>query len=158
MKWITHQAGALALALLFRAEPAVCAGMLGGAVLPDLVEQTITRGNKKLFLRIHRESLHWFGWYAGLLVAALAAPLAPRERALAVGVMLGALSHVAMDALNPSGVPLSPLGGSPRLRFPLVSTGSLREYVLLAALLGLIVLAGYNLDPSWMRRLARFFG
>lgn len=141
MKWITHQAGALAAALWFQADPAVCVGMAGGAVLPDMLERMVSRGNRRRFLRIHREWLHWFGWYAGLLAAALVPSPAPSVRLLAAGAALGALSHLLLDALNPSGVPLLPFRSRPRLRYGLVSTGSWGEWCLAGMLCVLIALA-----------------
>jgi membrane-bound metal-dependent hydrolase YbcI (DUF457 family) len=72
--------------------------------------------------------------------------------------MLGALSHIALDALNPSGVPALPLRDRPRLKLPLISTGSLREWIFLAGLLALIAIGGYRLDERWFRKLAHFFG
>jgi inner membrane protein len=158
MKWVTHQAGALAAAFWFKAEPLVSASMVLGAVLPDLIEQVISRRNKRLFLAIHRGFFHWFGLYAAGLPAAACLPLAPHEKAAVAGLMLGALSHIALDALNPSGVPALPLRDLPRLKLPLVSTGSLREWIFLAGLLALIALGGYRLDEQWFRKLARFFG
>ena len=158
MKWITHQAGALAAALCFKAEPLVFAGMALGAVLPDLIEQGVSRRNRRLFLAIHRGFFHWFGLYAAGLAAAAILPLAAHERAAAAGLMLGALSHIALDALNPSGVPVLPLRDRPRLKLPLISTGSLREWLFLAGLLTLIALGGYRLDARWFRKLAHFFG
>lgn len=157
MKWITHQAGALAAAVWFQADAALSAGMVFGAVLPDLIEQTVSRGNKAMFLRIHRGVLHWFGLYALALLAVPMLPLGPGQRALAAGAALGALSHLIMDGLNPTGVPLLPFRRNPRLRVNLLSTGSVGEWCLLAGLLGLIALGGYNLDPSWLRRLGNFF-
>ena len=157
MKWITHQAGALTAALWFKADTTLCAGLVFGAVLPDLIEYAISRGDKSIFMRIHRGFWHWFGLYALALAAALALPLPPRERTLAVGAALGAISHLVMDGLNPSGVPLLPFCREPRLRAKLVATGSLGEYCLLAGLLALIALGGYSLDESWLRRLAGFW-
>ena len=144
MKWVTHQAGALAAAFLCKAGPLVSAAMVLGAVLPDLIEQCLSRGNRRLFLAIHRGFFHWFGLYAAGLLAAVCLPLPPREQAAVAGLMLGALSHIALDALNPGGVPLLPLRDRPRLRLPLLSTGSLREWIFLAGLLALIVFGGYR--------------
>jgi membrane-bound metal-dependent hydrolase YbcI (DUF457 family) len=158
MKWITHQSGALALALLFKADPALTAGMIAGAVAPDMAEHALSRGNRRIFLRIHRGILHWFGLYAGALVAIPLLPLSPAEQQAGAGLALGALSHLALDALNPTGVPLLPFRRTPRARVNLVSTGSPGEYLLLAALLALIGFCGYQLDPAWFKRLARLAG
>jgi len=157
MKWVTHQAGALAAALLCKTEPLVSAAMVLGAVLPDAIEHGVSRGNRQLFLAIHRGFFHWFGLYAAGLLAVACLPLSPREQAAAAGLLIGALSHIALDALNPSGVPLLPLRDRPRLRLPLVSTGSLREWIFLAGLLALIVLGGYRLDERWFRKLAKWW-
>jgi inner membrane protein len=146
MKWVTHQAGALAAALWFQADPLAGAGMVMGAVLPDLIEQGVSRGNRRLFLAIHRGFFHWFGLYAAGLLVALCLPLAPPERAAAAGLMLGALSHIALDALNPGGVPMLPLRDRPRIRLALLSTGSLREWIFLAGLVALIALGGYRVS------------
>lgn len=156
MKWVTHQAGALAAALLCKAEPLVSAAMVLGAVLPDAIEQGVSRGNRRLFLAIHRGVFHWFGLYAAGLLAAACLPLSPHAQAAAAGLMIGALSHIALDALNPSGVPLLPLRDRPRCSLPLVSTGSLKEWIFLAGLLALIALGGYRLDERWFRKLATF--
>ena len=158
MKWVTHQAGALAVAFWFKADPLVSAGMILGAVLPDLIEQGVSRGNTRLFLAIHRGVFHWFGLYAAGLLAVVCLPLAPHARAAAAGLMFGALSHIALDALNPSGVPVLPMRDRPRLKLPLVSTGSVREWIFLGGLLALIALGGYRLDARWFRKLAHFFG
>ena len=154
MKWITHQAGALAAGVWFQAGTTLCASLVFGAVLPDLIEHAVSRGNKAVFLRIHRGFLHWFGLYALALAAALALPLSPEEQTLAVGSLLGAISHLILDGLNPSGVPLLPFRRKPRLAANLVATGSLGEYCLLAVLLVLIALGAYRSDASWLQRLA----
>ena len=156
MKWVTHQAGALAAALWFKADASLVAGLICGAVLPDLIEHVVSRGNKSMFQRIHRGFLHWFGLYALILAAALVLPLQSGERDLAVGAALGAISHLILDGLNPSGVPLLPFSRKPRLGADLVATGSLGEYCLLAVLLALLCLGGYQLDASWLKRLVNF--
>jgi inner membrane protein len=153
MKWMTHQAGALAAALAFQADPALSAGMVLGAVLPDLAEQILSRGNRKLFFRIHRGFLHWFGLYVSALVLIQGLSLPPSSLLLADGVLLGACSHLVLDGLNPSGVPLFPFRRHPRLCLNLVATGSPGEWFFLAGFLAVIGLAGYRLDPSWLRRL-----
>ena len=151
MKWLTHQAGALAGALAFQADPGLSAGMVLGAVLPDLAEQVLSLGNKKLFFRIHRGFLHWFGLYLLLFVPAQGLP--PSSRLAAEGVLLGACSHLLLDGLNPSGIPLFPFRRNPRLGIKLVATGSPGEWCFLAGFLLVIGLVGYSLDPSWLRRL-----
>lgn len=70
------------------------------------------------------------------------------------GIALGALSHILLDALNPSGVPLSPLGGQPRLRLARIPTGSLLEMLFLAAALGLLAWQVPGLQ-SWISALLK---
>jgi inner membrane protein len=153
MKWVTHQAGALAAALAFQADPALSAGMVLGAVAPDLVEQALSRGNRKLFFRIHRGFFHWPGLYLLLLVLVQGLSLPPSSLLALDGVLLGACSHLALDGLNPSGIPLFPFRRNPRLGINLAATGSLGEWCFLAGFLLVIGLGGYRLDPSWLRRL-----
>jgi inner membrane protein len=155
MRWLTHQAGALAAALACNMEPRLMAGMVLGAVLPDLAEHAISRGNKRIFFRIHRGVLHWFGLYLAGFAPVLMAPLAPDAANLLLGLLLGACSHLLLDGLNPGGVPLLPFRSRPRLRLNLIATGSPGEWFLLAAFFAAIALCGHRLDPSWLRRLER---
>ena len=156
MKWMTHQAGALALALLLDSNPATSAGMIIGAVLPDAVEQAVSFKNRRLFFAIHRGFFHWFGLYlACLLLVELAAPTL-QAKALAMGLVFGALSHLALDALNPSGIPLLPLASKPRLKLSLVSTGSPGEWIFFAGLLCVIALCGYRADGDLLAKLQSF--
>ena len=155
MKWITHQAGALTMAVWFQADPVITAAMLGGAVLPDFAEQALCRGNRKLFLRIHRGFLHWFGIYAAMLLLAVVVPLDARQKAGLAGLAIGALSHLMLDGLNPTGVPLLPFREKPRLRWNLISTGSMGEWIFLAALLVLLALGGYEFGEEWLQRIFR---
>lgn len=139
MKWFTHQTVAVAAAVALGMAPAAVGGALAGAVLPDVIDQRVARMSRnpqRRFNQIHRGASHWFGWYAALLAGALAAPLPPMQAALAAGVGFGALSHVILDMLTPSGVPLTPFSRKNKLSLRLCSTGSLGEYVFLAASLG----------------------
>ena len=146
MKWFTHQTVAMAAAVALGMTPAAVGGALAGAVLPDVIDQRVARMSRnpqRRFNQIHRGASHWVGWYAVLLAGALAAPLPPASAALAAGVGFGALAHVILDMLTPSGVPLTPFSRKNKLSLRLCSTGSLGEYVFLAASLGaLYLLAG----------------
>ena len=153
MKWMTHQAGALAAALALQADPELSAGMVLGAVLPDLAEHILSGGSRKVFARIHRGFFHWFGLYLLLLVPIQGLSLPPSSLLLLDGVLLGACSHLLLDGLNPTGVPLFPFRRHPRLRLNLVATGSPGEWCFLAGFLLAIGLGGYRLDPVWLRRL-----
>ena len=52
-----------------------------------------------------------------------------------MGLGFGGLSHVILDMLNPHGVPIMPFSRKPTFSLKLCSTGSLGEYVFLAAML-----------------------
>ena len=80
MKWITHQATAVAAALVLHLPVAGVAAACAGAVLPDVLDQRMAglaptrRGRQKLFNAIHRGTTHWFGWWLVLCAAAFALP------------------------------------------------------------------------------------
>lgn len=144
MKWMTHQSAALALGLWSRGEPLVVAAMVVGAVLPDALEQAISFGNKKMFFRIHRGVLHWFGWYLALAVLGLFVGQTQAMQGV-MGLAFGALSHLLLDALNPTGVPLLPFRDKPRLRFASIKTGSAGEWglcLLLVLVMALLLKEG----------------
>ena len=83
---------------------------------------------------------HWFGWWLALFLVAGLLPLPPHWRAVVLGVGFGALSHIVLDMLNPTGVPLHPVSRKNRFSLRLCSTGSVGEYVFLAAMLGCFAL------------------
>lgn len=164
MRWYTHSTLALAAGAALGLNVAALVGVGIGSVLPDRVDMFVAGKDRRLFQRIHRESSHWAGWFFLLLIGAqlfagsldsgfltsrsLGFPAQLLLSDLLSGVALGALSHVILDALNPSGVPLSPLGGKPRLALNLLSTGTWKETVFLAAsLLCLGALGRHNLEP-----------
>lgn len=146
MKWITHQATAVAAALALHLPAAGVAAACAGAVLPDMLDQRMAglaptrRGRQRIFNAVHRGITHWFGWWLGLCVAAFvlpAAELGPIGRDVLLGLGFGGLSHVALDMLTPSGVPLTPFSRRNRVSLRLCSTGSLGEYCFLACVVGL---------------------
>lgn len=179
MKWFTHQSLAVGAALVLHMPPVGVAGVVLGSVLPDVVDQRLARltpNPQKTFNRIHRGASHWFGWYALLLLLALLWPLlvdagmapalprlpglparsAAQVPGLLAGVAFGALLHVALDMLTPSGVPLHPFSRQNKLSLKLCSTGSLGEYVFLAVGLAAIALAGHDRLPELARAVGRF--
>lgn len=143
MKWITHQTGAGLCALSLGLGPmaGVCA-LLGG-IVPDLIDQKLSRmagkaNRQKVFNRIHRGGSHWFGWWLALFIVVMILPQAGffngLIKDLVAGVAIGALSHVGLDALTPRGVPLLPLKTPLSIALPLCSTGKASEYIFLAAM------------------------
>jgi inner membrane protein len=134
MKWITHQTAGVgaALALHLPLEGVVAACL--GAILPDKLDQAIakrSRNPQRTFNQIHRGTTHWFGWW--------------------VAILLVACSHVVLDMLTPSGIPLHPFSRKNKLSFKVCSTGSVGEYVFLGVML---VLLGFLLGPE-MKELIR---
>lgn len=163
MRWITHTGVAVAVAAALGAPAGLVAGVAAGSVLPDVIDRAVAGKNQQLWRKIHRGTSHWWGWYAVLVVAALvlgeeaqavfrdmlgALDGLPREMILflrqgaadevLLGLALGAGSHVALDALNPSGVPVWPFRAKPRIGVGVVSTGTWKEYTLLAVSLLLL--------------------
>ena len=146
MRWFTHKSVALAGAAWLGVGLPGLAGVAAGSILPDSLDMALAGRDRRRFQRIHRGFTHWGGWYIGLffIVPLLRLrPVMPAGTAdiavdFGLGLALGALSHVLLDSLNPSGVPLFPLRKKPRLSLNLVSTGSWGELVFLFAALGLL--------------------
>ncbi len=166
MRWYTHTSIPLAAGALYGLPESVLAGLALGCVLPDTIDMLIAGRDQKRFQRIHRESSHWAGWFVLLLLiafagndfidhhidlASLSMPADLTPSGMLVGLSLGALSHVILDALNPSGVPIGPMGGKPRLALNLISTGTWQETVFLAA--SLLLLGAINQHS--LERIAR---
>ena len=125
--------------------PGVAAACVG-AVMPDVLDQRMAglaptrRGRQKIFNAVHRGTTHWFGWWLILCAVAFAAPgaqMGPMGRDVLLGLGFGGLSHVALDMLTPSGVPLTPFSRSNKFSLKLCSTGSLGEYCFLLCVVGL---------------------
>lgn len=184
MKWFTHQSIAVGTALALGLPPAGVAGVIFGSVLPDVVDQRLSRLTphpQKTFNCIHRGASHWFGWYAALLVMALVWPQIihlptdlwgllgdvrlPRgftafakaqSPSLLAGIAFGALMHVALDMLTPSGVPLTPFSRKNKFSLKVCSTGSVGEYVFLVVGLAVIAVIGYERVPEIMATVRKF--
>lgn len=146
MKWITHQATAVAAALALHLPLGGIAAACAGAVLPDVLDQRMAglaptrRGQQKIFNAVHRGTTHWFGWWLAVCAAAFVltpASLGSLGRDALLGLGFGGLSHVLLDMLTPSGVPLTPFSRQNKLSLKLCSTGSLGEYCFLACVVGL---------------------
>ncbi len=170
MKWFTHQSLAFASATVFAMPKPFIAGIVAGAILPDMIDQAVSRLTKnpqKTFKAIHRGTSHWYGWYAGLTLVifgymelfASRKFLAMYEEHifLILGLSLGALYHIALDMLTPSGVPLWPMDTKKRCALPICSTGSTGEYIFLALALGVHALFGFNASPQLWRMVQRIF-
>ena len=88
--------------------------------------------------------------YAILLVAC-SHLVPPHWQPALLGIGLGGVSHVVLDMLTPSGIPLHPFSRKNKLSFKVCSTGSVGEYVFLGVML---VLLGFLLGPE-MKELIR---
>lgn len=154
MKWITHQTAGVgaALALHLPLEGVVAACL--GAILPDKLDQAIakrSRNPQRTFNQIHRSTTHWFGWWVAILLVACSHLVPPHWQPALLGIGLGGISHVVLDMLTPSGIPLHPFSRKNKLSFKVCSTGSVGEYVFLGVML---VLLGFLLGPE-MKELIR---
>ncbi|MBO4301571.1 MAG: metal-dependent hydrolase [Desulfovibrio sp.] len=141
MKWITHQTAAVTLGVALHMPLAGLAALCGGAILPDVLDQRMARlavtrgGRQRLFNAVHRGTTHWFGWWLTLCAVAFSgAGVNGSVKDVCLGLGLGGLSHVLLDMLTPSGVPLGPLRRRPALSLKICATGSLGELCLLVAM------------------------
>ena len=125
MKWITHQTAGVgaALALHLPLEGVVAACL--GAILPDKLDQAIakrSRNPQRTFNQIHRGTTHWFGWWVAILLLACSHLVPPHWQPALLGIGLGGISHVVLDMLTPSGIPLHPFSRKNKLSFKVCST------------------------------------
>lgn len=135
MRWVTHQTVGVLAALACGLENPAIAAAWPGSVLPDIIDQQrarLRRNTQKRFNQIHRGASHWFGWYVLLLLGGLVVPLTPLARQITVGLALGALSHILLDMLTPSGIPLHPFSRQRKLSLKLCKTGGWGERIFLA--------------------------
>lgn len=153
MTWPTHQAGALIAALGLQLPLTALGASIFGAILPDVIDQTVSRaglskkGRQKIFNRIHRGHSHWFGWWLIIFLILLCYPLPPVMRDILAGIALGALSHITLDFLTPRGVPLIPFRSGFNVAIPLCSTGKIGEYIFLFFLILLGLSSLFVLSP-----------
>jgi len=145
MKWITHQTVAIGTGISLNFTPEIVGSMAFGAILPDIIDMQIAgKGpfQRKIFNKIHRGFSHWFGWYFIIISFSLLYPLANYEKFLLMGCALGALTHIFLDMLTPSGIPLTPSikankKKNARISLNLCSTGSFKEYIFLLCAIAL---------------------
>ncbi len=168
MKWITHKTIAVGAAVILELPPAFILTTLLGSVLPDIIDQRVSRmtpNPQKTFNAIHRGVSHWFGWYALLLSVWVLGIYYPRSMGslhmdktllhCLGGLGFGGLFHIFLDMCTPSGVPLSLFSPKNRVSLKLFSTGSVQEYVFLGLVLSLFVAIGYDDFPALLRELQR---
>ncbi|MBQ9536728.1 MAG: metal-dependent hydrolase [Desulfovibrionaceae bacterium] len=165
MKWITHEVGAVGLAVTLQLPlTAVVAAFFGG-ILPDVFDQRVARvfsrskkGQQRVFGAVHRGLSHWFGLYLALLFMVEVWPLPLLLQEVIWGLGLGAASHVLLDMLTPKGVPLLPFSRKLRLACPICSTGTWREYLFLALMTLTWLIVNREACFVLLGRLQRFLG
>lgn len=134
-----HLAGGLLAGAAFAPMPmiAFCAV---GSVLPDRLDGMQAKpGDKDSFFAVHRGWSHNLGLWLGI---AIACQLAKQEippdflftLSAAFWVCVGVLTHLCLDILNPTGIPIVPLVKN-RLSLARIRTGSAFDYLIGAALL-----------------------
>lgn len=166
MKWFTHQTVAIGTGISLNFSPEVIGTMAFGAILPDVIDMKIAGkgpAKQKIFYKIHRGFSHWFGWYFIILLFTLLYPIPNQYRLLLMGCALGALTHIVLDMLTPSGIPLTPSiiaskKKDKRLSFNLCSTGSLKEYIFLLLTISLFwAISGEKMLNTLEKVLNNFF-
>ena len=145
MKWIPHEATAVLAAVALHFPLPGVAAACAGAILPDVLDQSMARlastkrGRQRIFNAVHRGTTHWLGWWllgcALALLPAVLPTLPAALRPVLLGLCFGGLSHVLLDMLTPAGVPLTPFSRKHKLSLKLCATGSLGEYLFLTGVL-----------------------
>lgn len=132
MKWFSHIAIASAPAALIN--PILIASVATGAIAPDALE--------KLIRTKHRAETHiLIYWLIGSIAALIAAFSIQSWTVHIAGLMLGGLSHILLDSLTPTGVPLAPYSAA-RVHFfgGRVVTGSVTEYAIAVCVIAICLL------------------
>jgi len=136
MKWITHEAVAVGSAFLLGMPPVALAGVAFGSVLPDVLDQSMARTlvfRNLAFNKLHRGVTHWFGWWLAFFFAGLLQQNPAASAWFITGTAFGGLIHVVLDLFTVGGVPLAPWSRKHMISLKLCKTGSLQEYLFLAA-------------------------
>lgn len=118
----------------------LAAGVLAGCNLPDDLEFPLNIGGLRgPTLVPHRSLTHWPWAYAAAIVAARMLIPAPWNL-LVMGAALGALLHLAIDAVSPHGIPwISPFRPLPPTH-PVYRTWTLSEWRIIGPVVALAVL------------------
>lgn len=163
MTWTSHTLTNAAVALALTGRPALAAGAMLTAALPDKLEGWLPFAK-------HRGLSHWLVWWAAglMLVASLArahrvgfgGPWWPTRPDILLweallGLALGPLLHVVLDGFSAAGVPLGLPFGPARLRLGLYRTCDTRRFSLdiseAVFVSALLVLCAVAWRALWMR-------
>lgn len=130
MKWTTHRLIGAGTAIFIDGGLVAAALSYAGSTLPDVVEGKppqegafFFNSGMRSWKKSHRGSSHWFGWY--LVIAIAGFTYSP----ILAWIGIGALTHLAADALTPMGVPLYPFSKKKMLSINLFPTGGFREFI-----------------------------
>ena len=136
MKWHTHRLIGVSVAAFSGAGAVGALLSYIGSTLPDLVEGRppsesgwFFRSKMRNWRKSHRGASHWFGWYVALAL------IAYHYHPVLAWIGIGAITHLAADALTPMGVPALPFSKKHMMSLSLFSTGSAGEYVFFLCLL-----------------------
>ncbi|MCI4462598.1 MAG: metal-dependent hydrolase [Caldisericum sp.] len=128
----THIAASISLVSVLPPTPATITGLFIGAILPDIDVEgaTITRYLPRIPVE-HRTITHSI---LALAVVMFFANIVSTQ--FGVGMAMGYLSHLVLDAMTPTGVPLLyPFNKKRHFRFPLtIHTGSTMELMFFVVL------------------------
>ena len=140
MRWPTHFVAGLAAGMLITTEPVAVIVSGVSALLPDIDIPTSKVGRASpVVSTIINIAFGHRGLFHSLLAAGLIYRLDLKFfPAYSIYCLVGYLSHLLLDCLTPSGVPLLwpiPL----RFRIPVIKTGSVSEMILFVCIVAFLV-------------------
>lgn len=126
----THVLAGAGLGIAFAPNVVCVAAAMAGSLVPDRLDTMFSFGSERRWRKIHRTWSHNLGWW---LVPALVwllfwpydfGKVGAVVMDAAVFCYLGAMSHLALDFLNPTGIGLVPFFSKMRVGLGIVRTGS----------------------------------
>ena len=141
MKLISHKAIGISSALLFNFDIKGVVAAAAGAILPDVIDMTISGKNKWLWRKLHRTISHWWALWVAVICASLMIDMgSDYVNSTVFCLAIGALTHLACDLLTPMGLPLFNPFKQKAVSLNIFPTGSLREYLFAALFAAGVVL------------------
>lgn len=177
LKWITHKTFAVAGTLALGLPLSTVIGSFFGSTLPDQIDflRSNAGRNRKKWYQVHRgishfwllytlifiPLLHYTNTYLSLIEIELPKIDIPYYQEISthlksnnflydflLGIFLGALSHLATDMLNPTGIPIQiSKNWKKKYSLNLFKTGSLWEYLFLFSL---VIFMGYYIKTYFI--------
>jgi membrane-bound metal-dependent hydrolase YbcI (DUF457 family) len=133
------------------------AGVVTGSSAPDWLEMSFyLRGkgkekDRRISLIPHRTLTHWPPLWFGLAWLVWEQNYPWYAESLIFGFIASALLHIVMDSLSKSGVPILLPFAKFRMRVPLYSTGTFKEFIVVTGFMSLFVFL------TWLILSGRFF-